>query len=78
MAAMVKLSYFGVSNLTQHTHTHIGVPPWYSVGISEGCFMFDFITFGGRSAHLAYHAHKSVRKTTIVTIIIILIYTLCF
>ena len=35
------------------------------VGISEGCF----ITFGGRSVHLAYHVHKSGRKTSIIIII---------
>ena len=28
-----------------------------------------FITFGGRSAHLAYHAHKSGHKTSIIIII---------
>ena len=27
-----------------------------------------FITFGGRSAHLAYHVHKSGRKTSIIII----------
>jgi len=31
-----------------------------SMGTSEGCF----ITFGGRSAHLAYHMHKSGSKTS--------------
>jgi len=43
------------------------------VGISEGCFIFDFvsfITFGGRSAHLAYYVYKSGRKTTIIIIIV--------
>jgi len=29
-----------------------------------------FITFGGRSAYLAYHVHKSGRKTSIIIIII--------
>ena len=33
-----------------------------NMGISEGCFIFDFITFGGRSAHLAYH-HNHVPKS---------------
>jgi len=28
-----------------------------------------FITFGGRSAHLAYHVHKSSRKTSIIIIL---------
>ena len=37
------------------------------VGISEGCFIF-----GSRSAHLAYHVHKSGRKTSIIIIIQIL------
>ena len=37
------------------------------VGISEGWFIFlTFITFGGRSAHLAYRVHKSGRKTPII------------
>jgi hypothetical protein len=27
------------------------------VGISEGRFIFDFITVRGSSAHLAYHVH---------------------
>ena len=31
------------------------------------------ITFGSRSAHLAYHVHKSGHKTSIVIIIIIII-----
>jgi len=35
-----------------------------------------FITFGGRSAHLADHVHKSGRKTLII-IIIIIIYAQC-
>ena len=30
-----------------------------------------FITVGGRSAHLAYHVHKSGRKTSIIIIILI-------
>ena len=30
-----------------------------------------FITFGGRSAHLGYHVHKSSRKTSIIVIIIL-------
>jgi len=32
-----------------------------------------FITFGGHSAHLAYHVHKGGRKTSIIIIIIIII-----
>ena len=36
------------------------------VDISEGCFVFDFTPFRGRSAHLAYHVHKSGRKTSII------------
>ena len=32
---------------------------------------FSFITFGGRSAHLAYLVHKSGRKTSIIIIIIV-------
>jgi len=41
-------------------HYHLCLNP--GMGISEGCF----ITFGGRSAHLAYHVHKSGHKTSIV------------
>jgi len=48
-------------------HYHPYLNP--SVGISEGCFIFDF-AFGGRSAHLAYHVHNSGRKTSIIIIII--------
>jgi len=33
-----------------------------------------FITFGGRSAHLAYHVHKGGRKTSIIIIIIIIFF----
>jgi len=37
-----------------------------------------FITFGGRSAHLAYHVHKSGRKTSMINILkSILQFTLC-
>ena len=37
------------------------------LGISEGCFIFDFVSLlcGGRRAHLAYHVHKGGRKTPI-------------
>jgi len=38
------------------------------VGISEGCFVFHFVslTFGSCSSYLAYHVHKSGRKTSII------------
>ena len=47
-----------------HPYTNLGV------GISEGCFTLRFITFGGHSAHLAYHVYKSCRKTSIIIIIL--------
>ena len=34
-----------------------------SVGISEGCFIFHFITFRGRPVHLAYLVGKSGHKS---------------
>jgi len=36
------------------------------MGTSEGCFICDFasLTFGGCSAHLAYHVHKIGHKTS--------------
>ena len=37
---------------------------------------FHLITFGGRSAHLAYHVHKSGHKTSIIITITILIHVL--
>jgi len=38
------------------------------MGISEGCFVLSLrlITFGGRSANLAYLVHKRGRKTSII------------
>jgi len=43
------------------------------LSISERRFIIEnrFITFGGRSAQLAYHVEKSGRKTSIIIIIII-------
>ena len=48
-------------------HYHLSL----NLGISEGCFIFllRFITFGGLWAHLAYHLHKSGRKTSIITML---------
>jgi len=37
------------------------------VGISESCFIFDFASLPSE-AHLAYHVHKSGRKTSIIII----------
>jgi hypothetical protein len=47
---------------------------YLGVGISEGCFIFDFtsLPLEDRSAHFAYHVHKSGRKTSIIIIIIII------
>ena len=45
--------------LTDSALDHRSLPPEFEnlcAGISEGCFL-RFITFGGRSAHLAYHIH---------------------
>jgi len=56
--------------ITDHYHpcSNLGV------GISaEGCCIFDFISFGGHSAHSANNVHKSGRKTSIIIIIIIYI-----
>ena len=39
------------------------------MGIFGGCFIFRFNTFGGRSAYLAYHVHKSGRKTLIIIVV---------
>jgi len=40
------------------------------VGISEGCFIFDFASLPLEIArpHLAYHVHKTGRKTSIIII----------
>jgi len=53
---------------TDHYHLSSNV----GVDISEWCFIFRlrFITFGGRSSHLACHVHTSGRKTSIVIIMI--------
>ena len=41
--------------------------PHLSMGISEGCFIFDFfITFWDSSAHLVYHMHKSCHKISFI------------
>ena len=50
-------------------HYHLGTN--FGLGISEKVFHFwlRFFTFGGRSAHLAYHMHKNSHKTPIITMI---------
>ena len=52
--------------ITDHYHLSSNL----GVGISEGCFVFDFasLTFTGRSARLAYHVHKGGRKTSVIII----------
>jgi len=51
---------------------HGSLPPMFKSrpGHIEGCFIFDFasLTFGGRSAHLTYHVHKSGPKTPVIII----------
>ena len=58
----------------------MGAPAWSTdhyhlssnlgVGISEGCFIFDFASLPSE-VHLAYHVHKSGRKTSFIIIVII-------
>ena len=40
------------------------------MGISEEGFIFDFITFGGSLAPLAYHVLKSGHKTSIIILLV--------
>ena len=66
-----------------HMHTYIYIHLWmhvliytriHTMSISEGLFhsWLRFITFGGRSAHLVYHVHKSGHKISIIIIVIII------
>ena len=53
---------------------HRSLPPVFESGCGHIWRLFRLslrlITFGGRSAHLAYHVHKSGRKTSIIIIIV--------
>ena len=56
---------------------HRSLPPLFESRRGEGAYpkvvssLTSLITFGGRSAHLAYRVHKSGHKTPIITSIII-------
>ena len=64
-----------IRGLTSSVLDHRWLPPEFEPrrGYIWKCFIFwlRFITFGDRSAHLAYQVHKSGRKTSIIIIIII-------
>jgi len=51
---------------SQITTTRVRISAWAYVKVIS-----SFITFGGRSPPLAYHVHKSGRKTSIIIIIIL-------
>ena len=57
-----------VELVARWTTDHYHLSSNLGVGISEGGFFYDFASFpfGGRSAHLAYHVHKSGRKILVV------------
>ena len=52
------LVYLVAHWITDHYHLSSNL----GAVIYEGCFIFDFITSGGHSAHLAYHVHKVAVK----------------
>ena len=60
---------------TDHYHLCLNL----GMGISEGCFTFDFasLPLEVTQAHLAYHVHKSGCKTPIIIIIISVICLIC-
>ena len=79
----------GLRDLVGSALDHRSLPPEFESRRGHTWRVFHlllrFITFGGRLAHLAYHVHKSGRKTAIIIIIIwsehliknILIFVIC-
>jgi len=61
---------------SQYRYRYMRIEVFGNVRIVISCvgsWVQLFITFGGRSAHLAYHVHESGRKTSIIIIIIIIV-----
>jgi len=60
--------------LTGITLDHRSVPPQFESQLGHIWRLFHlwlcFISFGSRSAHLAYHVHKSGRKTSIIVFLL--------
>ena len=63
---------YWLRGLTGSSLDHRSLPPEFESRSGHIWRLFHlwlcFITFGGRSAHLAYHMHKSGRKTSIINI----------